>query len=77
MHILLYYGCPVTLLSCCFYGMIEEKYSKYKLKAINDDIIEIDNCDIIFDSVRTTSLVHNNRDNNVVIPLTPLDNIIL
>ena len=91
MHILLYYVFPFTFICCCFYGMIEEKYSSYKLRKISDDLIEIDNCDIILDSVRATSLEHNtsniyelndnnhynNNNNNGVVPLIPLDNIII
>ena len=61
-HILLYYVCPLTFISCCFYGMIEEKYNKYKLERSSDDLIEIDNSGISSHSIRAQSLTDNTTE---------------
>ena len=61
-HILLYYVCPLTFISCCFYGMIEEKYNKYKLERSSDDLIEIDNSGISSHSIRAISLADNTTE---------------
>ena len=86
MHILLYYICPLTFICCCFYGIIENKFNKYKLEKISDNLIEINNCENTSDSIRAICLadnttdiyeLNNNRYNNGVVSLIPLDNIMI
>jgi len=89
MHILLYYICPLTFICCCFYGIIENKFNKYKLENISDNLIEINNCENTSDSIRAICLADNTTDiyelnnnnvdnsNNSVVTLIPLDNIII
>ena len=101
MHILLYYIPVFTLINCCFYGIIKEKYNKYYLERITDNLVEIDNSGNTSDSITAICLAdnttdiyelnNNNRDNNRdnnnnnnvdnsnngVVPLIPLDNIII
>ena len=102
MHILLFYIPVFIMINCCFYGIMREKYNKYYLERITDNLVEIDNSGNTSDSITAICLAdnttdiyelnNNNRDNNRdnnnnidnsnnsnnrVVPLIPLDNIII
>ena len=100
MHILLFYIPVFIMINCCFYGIMREKYNKYYLERITDNLVEIDNSENTSDSITAICLAdnttdiyelnNNNRDNNRdnnnnnidnsnngVVPLIPLDNIII
>lgn len=83
MHILLYYIPVFIIINCCFYGIMREKYNKYNLERITDNLVEIDNSEVTSDSVRATCLADNtsnifqlNHDNGIVSSI-PLDNIVI
>ncbi len=102
MHILLYYIPVFIIINCCFYGIMREKYNKYYLERITDNLVEIDNSGNTSDSITAICLADNTTDiyelnnnnhdnnnnnnvdnsnntnsNNGVVPLIPLDNIII
>ena len=74
MHILLFYIPVFIMINCCFYGIMREKYNKYYLERITDNLVEIDNSGNTSDSIRAICLAdnttdiyelnNNNRDNN-------------
>lgn len=83
MHILLYYIPVFIIINCCFYGIMREKYNKYNLERITDNLVEIDNSEVTSDSVRATCLADNTsnifqlNDNNGIVSSIPLDNIVI
>lgn len=83
MHILLYYIPVFIIINCCFYGIMREKYNKYNLERITDDLVEIDNSEVTSDSVRATCLADNTsnvfqlNDDNGIVSSIPLDNIVI
>lgn len=83
MHILLYYIPVFIIINCCFYGIMREKYNKYNLERITDNLVEIDNSEVTPDSVRATCLADNTsnifqlNDDNGIVSSIPLDNIVI
>lgn len=83
MHILLYYIPVFIIINCCFYGIMREKYNKYNLERITDNLVEIDNSEVTSDSVRATCLADNTsnifqlNDDNGIVSSIPLDNIVI
>ncbi len=83
MHILLYYIPLFIIINCCFYGIMREKYNKYNLERITDNLVEIDNSEVTSDSVRATCLADNTsnifqlNDDNGIVSSIPLDNIVI
>lgn len=83
MHILLYYIPAFIIINCCFYGIMREKYNKYNLERITDNLVEIDNSEVTSDSVRATCLADNTsnifqlNDDNGIVSSIPLDNIVI
>ena len=83
MHILLFYIPVFIMINCCFYGIMREKYNKYNLERITDNLVEIDNSEVTSDSVRATCLADNAsnifqlNDDNGIVSSIPLDNIVI
>ncbi len=83
MNLFIYSILPLSFITCCLYGTIKEKLDNYRLEKITDSIVEIDNSEVITDSVRGICLVDNNTNvfelngDNSVIPIVPYDNIII
>ena len=62
---------------------MREKYNKYNLERITDNLVEIDNSEVTSDSVRATCLADNTsnifqlNDDNGIVSSIPLDNIVI